>query len=299
VLAAAACMTGTDEAKAAQLPDTTGLRNEIIIQRCHRNRYDGAFRLAGARLVEIGIALNTPAWELEGAINERTAAVAFVMAPFLQQPLSLRQVVEIAHRHGIPVIVDGAAEVPPAENLTKFVATGADLVAFSGGKGIGGPQSTGILCGRQDLVAAAELHSLNYHSPHAGIGRPMKVCKEEIVGLITALEIFERTDQKARWQAWKDQANVIVDALQGIPGLKACVEEIPQNRQGPVAVIYFESPWRGPASADVQEALRHGDPPIYIGRGRYRDELWITPVNLQPGEERVVADRLKQLLTAA
>ena len=297
VLMAAACMTGTDEAKAARLPDTAGLKNEVIIQRAHRNRYDGAFELPGARLVEIGKARATPLWELEAAINEKTAAVAYIVAPFLYCPLSLRQVVEVAQEGGVPVIVDAAARVPPPENLRKFIDEGADMVTFSGGKGIRGPQSTGILCGRKDLIEAAELNSLNYHSPHANIGRPMKVCKEEIVGLIAALELFERTDHAAQWGAWREQAKGIVDALQGIPGLEVCLEDDDPNREGPQAVIYFEPSWKGPPPEEVQEALRRGEPPIYIGRGGYRGELWVTPVNLQDGEEKIVATRLKEELT--
>ncbi len=297
VLQVAACMTGTDHAKVAQLPDTTGMKNEVIIQRSHRNRYDGAYRIPGAKLVEIGKARSTAPWELEAAINENTAAVAYVVAPFLAQPLPLERVVEIAHRHNVPVIVDAAAELPPVENLTRFIAQGADMVTFSGGKGVRGPQSTGILAGRKDLIEAAYLNSLNYDSPHAGIGRPMKVCKEEVVGLITALEMFVDTDHEAVWQAWKAKSQVIVDALKDIPGIRPVIEEIPVDRQGPVAVIYFEKSWKGPSSAQVQQALKQGDPPIYIGRGGFKDELYVVPVNLQDGEEQIVARRLRQALT--
>jgi len=297
VLMAASCITGTDEAKAARLPDTTGMKNEIVIQRAQRNRYDGAFLLSGARFVEIGKGNATPAWELEAAIGDRTAAVAVIVAPFIRQPLPLKQIVEVAHRRGVPVLVDAAAEAPPAENLKRFIAEGADMVTFSGGKGIRGPQSTGILAGRKDLIAAAELHSLNYYSPHAGIGRPMKVCKEEVIGLVTALELFQKTDHQAVWRAWRKQSQIIVDALHEIPGLDVRLEDGDPNRQGPQAVIYFEPSWRGPSQAEVQKALREGNPPIYIGRGGYKDELWVTPITLQPGEERIVATRLREALT--
>lgn len=296
-LMVAACMTGNDEAKASRLPDATGLKDEVIIQRSHRNRYDGAFVLPGARFVEIGTVQATPSWELEGAITGKTAAVAYVIAPFFHYPLSLSQVVEIAHARDVPVVVDAAAEVPPAENLKRFIREGADMVTFSGGKGIRGPQSTGILCGRRDLIEAAWLHSLNYYSPHAGFGRPMKVCKEEVVGLVAALELFERTDHAAQWEAWRKQSQVIVRALQSVPGLRVCLEDRDPNRQGPQAVVYFEPSWSGPSGEEVRAALQKGDPPIYIGRGGYRDELWVTPVTLQPGEEQVVARRLKEVLS--
>ena len=120
----------------------------------------------------------------------------------------------------------------------------------------------------------------------------------KIIGLITALELFERTDHEAQWRVWREQSRVIVDALQEIPGLTVCLEDEDPNRQGPQAVIYFERSWDGPSPAEVQERLRRGDPPIYIGRGGYRGELWVTPVNLQEGEEEIVARRLKEILTA-
>ena len=155
ILQAAACIAGDDPAKITRLPDTRGMRNEIVIQRAHRFAYDQAYRVAGGVLVEIGLARRTQPFELEDAITERTAAVAHLISPFTSPPgiLPLDQVVAIAHRRGVPVIVDAASMLPPRENLTKFLRLGADLVSFSGGKGIRGPQSTGILAGRRDLCA--------------------------------------------------------------------------------------------------------------------------------------------------
>ncbi len=161
ILQAAACIAGDDPAKITRLPDTRGMRNEIIIQRAHRFAYDQAYRVAGGVLVDIGLARRTQPYELEEAITDRTAAVAYLISPFTSPPgiLSLEQVVAIAHRRGVPVIVDAASMLPPRENLTKFLRLGADLVSFSGGKGIRGPQSTGILAGRRDLVRAASLNA--------------------------------------------------------------------------------------------------------------------------------------------
>ncbi|MDE2335013.1 MAG: aminotransferase class V-fold PLP-dependent enzyme [Rhodospirillales bacterium] len=290
VLQAAACLTG-DPYTASQLPDTKPERCEIVIQKTHRNRYDGAWRLAGAKLVEIGAARATAPWELEGAIGPRTAAVAYVEAPFLCQPLSLEQMVEIAHRKNVPLIVDAAAEVPPVGNLRRHIACGADLVAYSGGKGIAGPQSSGILCGRRDLIEAAWVHGLNYDSPHAGVGRPMKASKESIVGLLVALELFLARDHEADLRRWRAMAAHVVAAIEGIPGVHAAVEE--DGRQGPQAVIHLDPPHHAPAV--VAELLR-GDPAIAIGEGGFRGELYAVMVTLRNGEERIVASRLRDIL---
>jgi D-glucosaminate-6-phosphate ammonia-lyase len=293
VLQAAACLTG-DPYAASLLPDTKPERCEIVVQKAHRNRYDGAWRLGGARLVEIGAARATAAWELEGAIGPRTAAVAYVEAPFLSQPLSLEQMAGIAHRKRVPLIVDAAAEVPPAGNLRRHVAAGADLVAYSGGKGIAGPQASGILCGRRDLIEAAWVHGLNYDSPHAGIGRPMKASKESIVGLLVALDLFLARDHEADLRRWRAMAARVVAALEGIPGVSAWVEE--EGRQGPQAIIRLAAPHDGEA---VAAALLRGDPPIAIGAGGFRCELFAVMVTLRSGEERIVADRLREVLSAS
>ena len=297
VLQVAACMTGGDDVKMAQLPDPTGMKDEVIIHRAHRNHYDSAYRIPGAKLIEIGRFRETAAWQLEAAISERTAAVAYAFSPFLGRGLPLDQVIDIAHKRGVPVIVDAAAELPPVENLTKFIDMGADMVAFSGGKGLRAPQSTGILCGTRELIDAAFLNTINYRAANAGIGRPMKVCKEEIVGLITALELFVDRDHEAEWRAWRAKADTIVGALQDIPGVdaKVVVEEI--NRHGPTPVISFERSWKGLPPAEIVDALKQGDSPVYLGFRHDEDEIYITPVCLVDGDEDVIVERLRALLT--
>lgn len=292
VLQAAACLTGGDRWAASRLPDAPPERREIVIQKAHRNRYDGAWRLGGATLVEIGIARATAAWELEGAIGPRTAAVAYVEAPFLGQPLTLEQVAGIAHAKGVPVIVDAAAEVPPVGNLRRHIAAGADFVAYSGGKGIGGPQASGILCGRRDLIEAAWVHGLNYESPHAGIGRPMKASKESIAGLLVALDLFLARDHEGDLRRWRSMAAHVVSALDGIPGVRARVEE--EGRQGPQAIVTLAP---GRDAAAVVRALMQGDPPVAIGESGVRGELHAVMVTLRDGEERIVADRLRAVLS--
>jgi L-seryl-tRNA(Ser) seleniumtransferase len=260
ILQAAACIAGADPAKITRLPDTRGMRNEIVIQRAHRFAYDQAYRVAGGVLVEIGLARRTQPFELEDAITDRTAAVAHLISPFTSPPgvLPLDQVIAIAHRRSVPVIVDAASMLPPRENLTKFLRLGADLVSFSGGKGIRGPQSTGILAGRRDLVRAAALNA----SPNQALGRAAKTSKEEIAGLVTALELFMAEDEASEMKRYTDVCQTIVDGLADIHGLRVVVEQDPVNRVLPHAVVYFGPDWRGPSGHAVQVALAQGDPHI-------------------------------------
>ena len=255
--------------------------------------------MAGGVLVEIGIGRRTAPYELESAINTRTAAVVYLVSPFTSPPgiLQFEEVCEIAHRHGVPVVVDAASMLPPRENLFKYVRLGADLVNYSGGKGIRGPQSTGILAGRKDLIRAAVLNS----SPNQGVGRAAKTSKEEIVGLVTALELFLAEDEEAEINRYQEICTSIVDALRDIPGIRPVVEHDTVNRVIPQAVVYFEPSWDGPSGHTVQVALAQGDPHIYVQQGPhqggYFDEIAIDPINLQPGDEDIIASRLRQELT--
>ncbi|MBI2964644.1 MAG: aminotransferase class V-fold PLP-dependent enzyme [Chloroflexi bacterium] len=295
LLMAAAVMTGTDEAKIERLPDTTGMKNEILIFKAQRNYYDKTFEVSGATLIDVGMPGGAHQYHLEAAFTEKTSAVAYIVAPMLKQPLSLFEVVEIAHSRGVPVIVDASAQVPPIQNLTRYTAEGADMVTFSGGKGICGPQNSGLLAGKRDLIKAARM---NYQYPgpsRAGIARAAKVSKETLVGLMTAIELLLKTDHEAVWGAWRAKADHIAGRLKGMPGTRVVVEE-DENRQGPQPVIYFEKSWKGLSPADVRKRLREGDPPIWVGGGGYGDEINMAMVNVQDGEERVIADRLLELL---
>lgn len=168
VLQAAAVIAGSDPKKMDQLPNTEGLKNEIIIHRSHRFPYDQCYRAMGARFVEIGDGRRCYPWQLEAAFSENTAAVAYLFAPFVsRRAIPFPQVCEIAHAHGVPVIVDAASFIPPRANLRRFTSEGADMVVYSGGKAIRGPQGTGVLCGRADLIEAAAANA----SPNQFIGR--------------------------------------------------------------------------------------------------------------------------------
>ena len=299
ILQAAACIAGTNPANITRLPDTAGMKNEIVIQRAHRFAYDQAYRVAGGTLVEIGLARRTQPFELEAAINDRTAAVAYLISPFTSPPgvLTLEQTIAIAHKRGVPVIVDAASMLPPRENLTKFIRLGADLVSFSGGKGIRGPQSTGILAGKRDLIRAVTMNA----SPNQALGRAAKTSKEEIAGLVVALELFMAEDEKAEMERYRSVCASIVDGLRGIPGLRTAVEQDGVNRVIPHAVIYFTPDWVGPSGHAVQVALAQGDPHVYVQQGGhqggYFDEIAIDPINLQPGDEKILVARLREELT--
>ena len=295
MLEAAACMAGDDPAKIDRLPDTTGMKNEIVIHRFQRVTYDRCFRAAGAKLVEIGDGGGAFEWELEAAINERTAAVAYIFAMPQSGSIPLPRVVEIAHERGVPVIVDAAAMLPPAENLTRYVDMGADMVSFSGGKGVLGPQSTGILCGRADLIQAASMNG----APNQGVGRTAKVCKEEIAGLVTALELFVDTDHDAQSARWVAMCENMASEIGSIPGLRAeyfpATPELDEFETATPRVYVYSEDGSGTNLADLEEALKQGDPPVYCYPGEHGRALGLSPVNLMDGEDEAIVRRFREV----
>ena len=294
VLQAAAVIAGKDPVKMRQLPDTTGMKDEIIIQNMHRFPYEQAFRAGGGKLVEIGDSRYSHPWELEGAIGENTAAVAFLCAPLTnRRAISLGQVCEIAHSRGVPVIVDAASMLPPRANLRKYLAEGADMVAFSGGKGIRGPQGTGILCGRADLIEAAAAHA----NPAQFLGRPMKVAKEEVLGLVTALNMFMEEDEAAEMAAYKALAEQVVDALSEVPGLTITLEHDEFDYLIPHALMKFGPNWQGPSRIEIAKALETGETPIILHQLGQPEELAVDPLNLTEEETTTVIRRLREELT--
>ncbi len=292
LLQAAACIAGDDPVLIDQLPDSTGLRNEVLLYEKHRTNYDRCYRAAGAKLVIWGGDDRPAEDQLIEAIGENTAAMAYVFHPWNSCPISLEKAVSLAHDRDIPVILDAAVTLPPAINLTAYIDQGADMVTYSGGKGLRGPQSTGILCGRADLIEAARLNN----SPFKGVGRSAKVCKEEIAGLLAALDLFVRTDHEAVWAEWRNRSSVIASAVEDITGLEVRIEDGDLNRQGPQAVVYFRDGWSGPDSDTIVARLAAREPSIRIGNGGYEDELFINPGTLEEGEEEIVAGALREEL---
>lgn len=321
-LAAAACVAGLDPAAMDQLPDTTGLRNEVVVQRGHRNAYDHALRAAGIRFVEVGYlgypgAGGTFGWQIEAAITERTAAVA---CPVLSTPgtLTLPEVAEIARAHGLPVIVDASAALPPRSNLRRFIAEGADLVTFSGGKAIGGPQASGILAGRKDLIASVALQHQDMdvrlatwsqrsrHErgevrgiPHQGLGRAMKVGREEIAGLVTALRQYAAGSEAADVACWNDMLETVAESIRDLPGIEVH-RHIDPEHPVPQLWIGLDAGRLGCSAYDAINALMDGEPAVAVSESRAEfGTLIVNPMVLDSSEAEVVAHRLKSLFSGA
>ena len=295
-LQAAAVIAGEDPDRIALLPEAAHDRNRIVIKKAHNSEFTQAWRQGGARLVWVGNNDTCHDWEIESAISGDTVALGFIASRWHPDSFKgLSKFAEIAHGHGLPLLVDAAAMLPPAENLRKFIEYGADLVSYSGGKAIKAPQSTGMLCGRADLIAAAKLNA----SPHYSIGRPMKVAREEIIGLMAALDLYTRRDHEADMRRWSGQGRTIVEAVIEIPGVTATVEQDDWLRPVPEVSIAFTPEWRGRSAMEIVDALAAGDPPIIIEASRRDDEdIFINPHGLMPGEAELIAERLQVELEA-
>ena len=298
LISTAACMTGKDWAKVHQLPDTQGMKNEVIMQVMQRNYYELMVREAGAKLVEIGLANTTNSWHLEAALNEQTAAIIHFVAYSPPQDLPLEEVIKIAHKRDVPVVVDAAAEFPSFSILREYIDMGADLVIFSGGKGIRGPQSSGLILGRKDLIEACAMNGSPYH----GVGRPCKVGKEEIIGLVTAIELFSDPEyERKELEGWHLRTGYIVETLSDLSHVT--VESgFPKDFAGvqvnpgivPVAVVTWDNKAIPVTKEKVASALLEGDPGISVATSR--DGIVIAPHTLLPGEERIVAERVGAVL---
>lgn len=311
-LAAAASMARWDLAKMAALPQSEGFANEILLPRTQRTGYAQALRAAGARLVDIGHndrgtgagVRGLEAWEIEAAITPRTAAFAFSANPSNLSDLSL--VVKACKSKGIPVIVDAAAQLPPKANLRRFFELGADLVAFSGGKAIGGPQASGILAGRRDLVGSALVQQLDMDVPpetwappalidvkkmkgipHHGLGRGFKVGKEEIAGLLVALERFARSDDKASNAALERRLEKIARSLTG--------RVVPASETGRVPQLHLKV--KNPAA--VSRKLQAGNPPVHVSERYAAQGLLIVDLQaLRPADDATLAAALRRVIGA-
>jgi L-seryl-tRNA(Ser) seleniumtransferase len=322
-LGTAACLAGLNAGRMDRLPETDDLPNEIIMCRTHRTGYDHAIRAAGARIREVGFNDRTTGagvrdieiWELEAAVTLRTAAVAYMATPESQPPLD--EVAAMAHRHRLPLLVDAAAQLPPVENLRRFVASGADLVVFSGGKAIRGPQGAGILCGRRELIASAALQQLDLDVrpetwrppvpylcrealcgiPHHGIGRGFKASKEEIVGLLVALERFVALDHAAERRVRERWLATIQERVAGLPCTRTRLLSVTETGRDPLLEIRLDETALGRSAYEVSLALQDGNPPVHLGERRAPDGILIVnPVGLQDGEADIVANRLLAVL---
>jgi L-seryl-tRNA(Ser) seleniumtransferase len=321
-LGTAAILTGYDLAKMERLPHCDGFPHEFVIGREQRSGYDHAVRAAGARLVEVGfneIVANagvrrTEAWEYEAAFGPNTAGIVYVFSPTSQPPLD--ELVERAHRFRVPVLVDAAGELPPRANLRSIAASGADLVAYSGGKALRGPQSTGMLCGRRDLVGAAAVQMLDMDDhfqlwdppadfidktqlggiPRHGIGRNMKVSKEEIVALLTALDLFASGVYDAGLTAFRSYLDTIVAGLRDLPARCEILDK-GDGESLPILEVVLDESRLGRTAFDVCRRLRQGTPPVYVGHGKLAQGiLVINPLCLNTERTELLLERLRQEL---
>ena len=293
VLSTAACITGLDADKRARLPYADGMKNEIIVHRYGRSSFDFAIRQAGGKLVEIGTEEGTSAADMEQAITDRTAAIVyFYDVTRMQGLVPLEQGIEIAKRRGVPLIVDAAAQIPPVDNLWRFTHMGADLVLFSGGKGLCGPQSSGLILGREDLIKACAFNGC----PRGFIGRPMKVGKEEIAGLLAAVRWYLNLDHEELKETYEAQVQYVIDEFSELPHTLAR-RSFPSEAGQPMprAEIILDEQGLGITRDGVLTQLRAGDPSIALAPAG-KSGLYVNPQTLRPGKEKIVVDRIKQIV---
>lgn len=296
LLGTAACVAGKDPAAIRRIPDLTGLqKTEVIIQKSHRYGYDHAVRNTGVRMIEV-----ETREELLAAAGPQTAMMLFFNANDPRGKIHAAEFVALGKQLQVPTMNDAAADTPPPERLKMYPKMGFDLVAFSGGKGLRGPQCSGLLLGRKDLIEAAFLNGSPYSD---SVGRAAKVGKEEIIGLLHAVESYLKRDHKAEWAEWERRCAYIIDMVKKVPGVEAeryvpeIANEVPHVR------VHWDMAKVNATSRNVALALREGTPRIELRPGSDHDapvpELHVGVWMMQPGEHRVVARRLREVLSKA
>ncbi len=290
VVAVAACLAGTDSDRIANFPALTGFdRTEVIVHRSQRNGYDYACRQTGARMIEIE---GTPE-SLEGAISPQTGAVLwFAGAHFAADALPIETVIEIAHRHDIPVIVDAAAQIPAVSNLWHFTRDlGADLAIFSGGKGLRGPQSSGLVLGRADLIEGCIANG----SPRSAIGRPLKVGKEELLGILAAVEWTLAQDEPATIAAYEASVAMWIEGLRDLPGVSVQRGFPSEAGQPHARAIVTLGDTARLSADDLVQALWEAEPRIAVSPAG-TEAIALNPQTLREGEDVVVLQAIRALL---
>lgn len=292
----AAAMAGADPEKLQRLPDTRGMKNEVIAPAYSRNVYDHAVRGVGASIIDVHTLE-----EYQRAFNERTAMVMVLASPADRGPLGLQVLAPIAKQKGVPVLVDAAAErlTVPNVHLTR----GADLVAYSGGKCLRGPQSAGLLLGRKDLVQAAWLHS----APHHAYGRPMKAGKEEIMGMLAAVEAWVKRNHDAEWKEWEGWLDEITRSVTRVAGVTTRVlQPNSLSNNAPRLEIRWDGEALGISGEQAEKLLLDGSPRIILGgsagsrrTGAKESSLTIMPYMMMPGDQKIAAQRIHQVLAGA
>ena len=283
----AGILTGDNEALIRQLPDLTGMKSEVIIQKSHRNPFDHQLRSTGIKLIEI-----ETADQLRQAVNDRTAMMHFSNFANAAGQIKVDEWVKLGKQYNVPCMNDAAADTPPVSHLWDYTNMGYDLVTFSGGKAMRGPQCAGLLIGRKDLVAYALLNN----SPHEDtLGRSQKVGKEEIIGMVKALELYLKEDHDALAREWQGRLELVARELNKVPGVSTSffVPDIANH------VPHMQITWDSRVSLEPREAsklLRSAKPAIVIGGGEGRPGLTMCSFMLQPGEDKIVAEQLSRVL---
>ena len=316
VLAIAACIAGLDPVKMDKLPHTDGMANEVIIAKAHRNHYDHGVEAAGGRIVEVGSDDLCRPEDIAAAITDKTVAVLYL--PWPRGGITLGAVAAVAHQHRIPVVVDGAGRCDEPENIRAFIAQGADLAAYSGGKYIRGPQASGFVCGRKALISSIAWQHLDMDFtpsvwtaprellnpadlpfvPRQGIGRGYKAGKEEIVGLVTALRLFVQRDHAAEKARCLHQLQTIVNGVAGLPHVQAEVLPVDPFHKGfPLARIRIDEQALGITGYDFIWALKQGQPSIHPSeRELDQGAILINPFGLQPGDDEEIVQRVREIV---
>jgi L-seryl-tRNA(Ser) seleniumtransferase len=293
VLGTAGVLTGTDPKKIAQLPflQNTSMKSEVILQKSHMNGYEHSLTNTGVILIPV-----ETSQEAENAINDKTAMIWFLNREAPAGKIQHDEWLSIAKKHGLPTMIDLAADVPPVENLWKYNDMGFDLVCISGGKAICGPQSAGILMGKKDLIAAARLNG----PPNGGnIGRGMKVNKEEIIGMYVALDSYVKRDHNKEWKMWESRIAVINNAVKNISGVRTEIITPPIANHSPSLEISWDNSKVNITRDAFADKLRQGSPSIEVVSWEKENNIRLTVFMLKPHEEKIVASRIKEELLLA
>ena len=284
----AGVITGKDPKKVKQLPNTNGMKNEVIMQESHSIGYAQALTNVGAKIVKVKTAK-----QLENAISNKTCMLWFLNAHTDRGEIKWEEFISLGKKYKIPTFIDCAADVPPVENLFRFTKMGFDLVAFSGGKGLRGPQSAGLLLGKREYIEAARMHT-----PPRGetIARGMKVNKEEVLGMLAALELYLEKDHNKEWEMWESQIKLISDSASSIEGVETEIHVPKYANHVPSLRIRWNEKKVKISPNEVRKQLSEGHPSIQtVGDST---SVGITTWMMVPGQERIVSKRIKEILSS-
>lgn len=280
----AACVAGSDPEKMIRLPDTTGMRNEVLVQANHRHTYDHAVRMVGVRIIEV-----RDRADLEAKIGPNTGMLLLFGDASDRSEISVGEMAEIGHAHGVPSIVDAAAERPDVPNW--YLAQGVDAVAYSGGKCLRGPQAGGLVLGRKELLQAAFLNG----APHHALGRPMKAGKEEVMGILAAVEMWVKRDHEAEWKEWERRLETIAAAVEKFASVSTEIRQPGRSNVAPILGITWDQEKLPINGGDVKRQLSEGNPRIEVFAGN--EGFSVMPYMMQEGDDEKVVERLTEIFS--